>query len=262
MAESFDSSSTQGFLMLATSAPAGTTVTVKDANGNELISETIPCSFSSVLVSTPEMKVGDTCTLVVGDTETQMTIDNSSTGGFGGFGGGRMPGGNGFGGGKMPGRGGFGREVGSTDETQDSESTQKGINLSAAEAAPAVSLLSAGNNGDLPNEGETPSNFPWGGRNDGTLPELPESGMPDFSQNEDNSDTPQSNLTPGSGIFGGRQNGGTMRGPNWNTQGQDSVSQPSGSETHISAQSLVLLAVSAVVLLIGCADAACYKRRG
>lgn len=261
MAEGFDSSSTQGFLMLATSAPAGTTLTVKDAGGSELISEEIPCSFSSVLVSTPDMKIGDTCTLIVGDTETEMTIDNASSGGFGGFGGGRMPGGNGFGGGKMPGRG-FGREDGSTDETQDSESTQKGINLSAADAAPTVSLLSAGNNGDLPNEGETPSNFPWGGRNDGTLPELPESGMPDFSQNEDNSDTPQSGITPGSGIFGGRQNGGTMRGPNWNTQGQDSVSQPSGEETHISAESLVLLAVSVIALLIGCAVAACYKRRG
>ncbi len=274
MAEGFDSSSTQGFLMLNTSASAGTSVTVKDANGNELISETVPCSFSSVLVSTPEMKVGDTCTLIVGDTETEMTIDNSSSGGFGGFGGfggGRVPGGNGFGGGKMPGRGGFGRDGGTPDsgaagETQNSESTQSGGELSAGDAMPVVSLLSAGGFGsgtdDLPSDGETPSNFPWGGRNDGTLPELPAGGMPDFSQNGDNSDTPQSNLTPGSGIFGGRQNGGTMRGPNWNTQGQDSVSQPSGAETQISAESLILLAVSVIALLIGCLIAACYKRRG
>ena len=271
MAESFDSSSTQGFLMLNTSAAAGTTVTVKDAGGNELLSEEVPCSFSSVLVSTPDMKVGDTCTLIVGDTETQMTIDNASSGGFGGFGGGRMPGGNGFGGGKMPGRGGFGRDEGTPDsgvagETPDSENTPNGSELSAADAAPAVSLLSAGDSesepGDLPNEGETPSDFPWSGRDGGTLPEFPEGGMPDFSQNGDNSDTPQSGITPGSGIFGGRQNGGTMRGPNWNTQGQDSVSQPAGEETHISAESLILLAVSAVVLLIGCALAACYKRRG
>ena len=270
MAEGFDSSSTQGFLMLNTSASAGTTVTVRDANGNELISEEVPCGFSSVLVSTPEMKIGDTCTLIVGDTETQMTVDNSSSGGFG-FGGGRMTGGNGFGGGKMTGRGGFGRESGtpdsgSTDETPDNESTPNGSELSAVDAMPTVSLLSAGDSdsepGDLPSNGDTPSDFPWSGRNDGTMPELPEGFMPDFSQNEDNSDTPQSNFTPGTGIFNGRQNGGTTRGPNWNTQGQDSVSQPSGAETQISAESLILLAVSAIALLIGCTVAACYKRRG
>ncbi len=268
MAESFDSSSTQGFLMLNTSAPAGTTVTVRDANGNELISETVPCSFSSILVSTPDLKIGDTCTLIVGDTQTQMTIDNASSGGFGG---GRMPGGNGFGGGKMSGRGSFGREggtpdSGSTDETPDSESTPNGSELSAADAMPVVSLLSAGDFGsvpdDLPNDDETSSDFPRSGRNNGTLPEFPEGGMPGFSQNEDNSNTPQSGITPGSGIFGGHQNGGTMRGPNWNTQGQDSGSQPSAAETQISAESLVLLAVSAIALLIGCAVAARYKRRG
>lgn len=266
MAEGFDSSSTQGFLMLNTSAAAGTTVTVKDADGNELISEEVPCGFSSVLVSTPDMKIGDTCTLVVGDTETQMTIDNSSSGGFGGFGGGRVPGGNGFGGGKMPGRGGFGRDEGTSEDTtdgaQNSEYAGDDGEPLASSSLPTVSLLSAGDNGDFPNEGETPSDFPWGGRDGGTLPELPEGGMPDFPQSGDNSDTPQSNLTPGNGTFGGRQDGGTMRGPNWNTQGQGSGSQPTGSETQISAESLILLAVSVIALLIGCAVAACYKRRG
>ncbi len=78
MAEGFDSTSTQGFLMYTTSAAAGTLVRVKDSEGNELIAETVPCSFSSVLVSTPEMKLGDTCVIAVGENEEEVTIDNSS----------------------------------------------------------------------------------------------------------------------------------------------------------------------------------------
>lgn len=247
MAEGFDSSSTQGFLMHTTSAQAGTTVAVKDAGGNELISETVPCSFSSVLVSTPGMRIGDTCTLAVGDSETEMTIDNSSSGGgFGGFRGGRMP-------------GGFGRG-GMVD---DSESPRSGSELSAAGAAPVVSLLSAGETeggpGDLPNEGETPSGFPRGGKNGGTFPDLPEGGMPGFSQD---GDTSQPDITPGGGLFGGRQGGGNMRNPTGTMPGQENLSQAADPGTPISAESLILLAVSAIVLLAGCAIAACYKRRG
>ncbi len=52
-------------------------VTVKDADGRELLSETVPYRFSSVLVSTPEMKTGDTCTIAVGESEEEVTIDNS-----------------------------------------------------------------------------------------------------------------------------------------------------------------------------------------
>ncbi|MCM1144002.1 MAG: carbohydrate-binding domain-containing protein [Blautia sp.] len=93
MAEGFDSTSTQGFLMYTTSASSDTTVTLKDADSNELLSQSVPYSFSSVLVSTPEMKVGDTCTIIIGETEEEMTIDNSSN--AGGFGGNRMSWGNG-----------------------------------------------------------------------------------------------------------------------------------------------------------------------
>ena len=117
MAEGFDASSPQGFLMQSVAGAAGTTVAVRDSDGKELLSETVPCSFSSVLASTPDMETGDVCTLVVGDDETEVTIDNSASGGFGGgngFGGGQMPGpgdfgdGEDFADGQMPGRGGFG----------------------------------------------------------------------------------------------------------------------------------------------------------
>lgn len=96
MAEGFDADSGQGFLMYNTSAAAGTVISLEDSTGKELLSEEIPYGFSSVVLSVPEMKVGDVCTLTVGDVQEQITIDNSSTSGFG-------PGGM-FGGGMRHGR--------------------------------------------------------------------------------------------------------------------------------------------------------------
>lgn len=299
MAEGFDSTSPQGFLMQTASAPAGTTVTVKDADGNELISEQVPCSFSSVLVSTPQMKVGDTCTLIVGDTETEITIDNASNGGFGGFGGGRTPGGNGFGGGRMPGRGGFG-SGGALDGAQGGESTQAGSSLSAAAAAPAFRLLSAvgtegqgenasdgsapsdaqdgtappgfsGNGEDggmqppqAPNGGDenmTPPYLPQDAAQSGASSDLPQGDMPDPSQNG-GSDETQPNFPQNGGVFGERPNGGNMQNPNGNAQGQENAAQATETGSPVSSEQLLPVGTSAAVLLCGCMIAFFYKRRG
>lgn len=98
MAECFDSTSPQGFLMYKTAAAADTTIFLKDSSGKELLSEKIPCSFSSVVLSTPELQKGDVCTIMIGDTQEQITIDNSSISGFdpAGMFGGRTPDGKGF----------------------------------------------------------------------------------------------------------------------------------------------------------------------
>ncbi len=197
MAEGFDSSSSQGFIMQTVSAQAGTAVTVKGADGNSLISENIPYSFSSILISTPEMKLGDTCTLIVGDTETEITIDNSSAGGgFGGFGG-KMHGGNGFGNGQMQNRGGFGRNGGmvdsdTADEASETESQTIGT-LSASADMPTVSLLSTSGNDFMggngageftppePPDGNKPPDFPENGEASVMQPPDMQGGMsPDF----------------------------------------------------------------------------------
>lgn len=83
MAEGFDAASPQGFLMYQTTADAGTTISLKDADGRELLAGEIPCSFSSVVLSVPKLQVGDVCTIRVGDVEEQITIDNVSTSAFG-----------------------------------------------------------------------------------------------------------------------------------------------------------------------------------
>ncbi|MDE7223587.1 MAG: carbohydrate-binding domain-containing protein, partial [Acetatifactor sp.] len=82
MAEGFNADSPQGFLMYNTTAEAGTTIRLEDSLGGELLSVEIPCSFSSIVLSTPGLEVGDVCTLVIGDVQEQITIDNTSSSGF------------------------------------------------------------------------------------------------------------------------------------------------------------------------------------
>jgi hypothetical protein len=113
MAQNFDTSSTQCSLMytLSETMEAGTTVTLSDADGNVLLEDTMEKSFSSVVISTPELTVGETYTLTCGDTsvEIELTdiITSSGASGFGGMGGG-------FGGGDMGGGpGGMGGDMGS-----------------------------------------------------------------------------------------------------------------------------------------------------
>ena len=98
MAENFSDGSAQCsiFYIPGYTASAETTVTLKDAAGKVLLSYTPPCSFSSVALSCPEMKLGETYTVVIGDREEQITLDtvNTTNAGTGGFGAGQMgPGG-------------------------------------------------------------------------------------------------------------------------------------------------------------------------
>lgn len=78
MLEEVDASSPQAFIMSAVSGSANSTITLKSSEGTTLVSEEIPCSFSAVTISVPELKLGETYTLSVGGNETAITVDNSS----------------------------------------------------------------------------------------------------------------------------------------------------------------------------------------
>ncbi len=82
MAEGFDSSSEQCFIMQTTSADANTEVALRNESGDVLLSGTVPCAFSSIILSAPQLQMGETCTLIIGDTETEVTVDNSSVSAF------------------------------------------------------------------------------------------------------------------------------------------------------------------------------------
>ena len=71
MAESFDSSSQQVSIMynISSGMESDTVMTLKDEEGTVLLSETIPCSFSSLILSCPELTIGKTYTLSLNETE-------------------------------------------------------------------------------------------------------------------------------------------------------------------------------------------------
>lgn len=98
MAQSFGSSSTQGSALLTVgNQQANSTIVLTDEAGETLLTWEIPASYSSVVVSCPQMTVDGSYTLTAGDSSTTFTLDSvaysaggsagqpgSNTGGMGG----------------------------------------------------------------------------------------------------------------------------------------------------------------------------------
>lgn len=93
MAEAFDESSEQCSILynIQAGAEAGTTVSLEDSAGNVLLSYEVPNSFSSVALSTPEMQLGESYLVVIGDkveeitlTEVSASYGDAASSGFGG----------------------------------------------------------------------------------------------------------------------------------------------------------------------------------
>lgn len=109
MAQNFSSSSTQGTMMVTVnSQQVGSTITLKDSSGNEIISWKAEKAYDSVIISCPEITEGSEYTLVAGSSTVSVTMDSLVYGSSSGMGG-AMPGG-GAGGdrGAAPGVGGMG----------------------------------------------------------------------------------------------------------------------------------------------------------
>lgn len=111
MAQNFGSSSTQGTMLVTVSSQqAGSTISLSDSSGQEILSWQADKAFDSVLISCPEITEGSTYTLTAGSSETEVTMSSlvyGSSGEMGGMGGG--PGGGmggrpegGMGGGQPP----------------------------------------------------------------------------------------------------------------------------------------------------------------
>lgn len=93
MAEGFDESSEQCSILynLKSGAEAGTTISLEDSAGNVLLSYEVPNSFSSVVLSAPEMQLGESYLVVIGDkveeitlTEVSASYGDAASSGFGG----------------------------------------------------------------------------------------------------------------------------------------------------------------------------------
>ncbi len=90
---------TQYMVTANVSIAAGTTVTLKDSSGKEIVSFTAPKALQNLVISTAEMTSG-TYTLTYGTSTTTLTATTGTTGGMGG---GMAPGGMGGMGGQQPG---------------------------------------------------------------------------------------------------------------------------------------------------------------
>nr|MCR4796902.1 hypothetical protein [Lachnospiraceae bacterium] len=75
----FSSESTQASVMVNLESAASGEVTLTDSNGNVLASLTPTKSYNSVVISTPDLTDGETYTLKTGDTETEVTLEGTST---------------------------------------------------------------------------------------------------------------------------------------------------------------------------------------
>ena len=102
MLEEFSSESTQCCVVYTFDSlvSAGTQFGVLDAAGTEVLSCTPECSYSAVSFSSPDLSIGETCTIVYGESTAELTLESvavsaGSSGAAGGmqFGGGRQSGG-------------------------------------------------------------------------------------------------------------------------------------------------------------------------
>lgn len=255
MAESFDADSPQGFIVSATRASAGAGVTLTDGNGNVLVDETIPCAFSSLILSAPGMKNGDAVTLTIDGAATELTVDNSASTGFtfGGM----------FGG--MGGFGGRGQRPGQT-ETENQSGTGSGSDTGGTEGN---TTPPSGDSGDLtPPEGNfsdmTPpdGNFsdltPPEGGFDGSIPAFggtdgENADVAGGSETTEGSENTGGNTDDTGGFFnrGGRgdmQPGGDRGGFQDQQTGAETQPPQTGAATPAT---LLLTLISALVLAAG-----------
>ena len=231
MLEAPASSSKQGFIMYNSATAANETdITLKNATGEVLLSEVIPYSFSSVIISTPDLRTGDTCTLMIGDTQTEITIDNSSASNNSGMGG--M-----FGGGKEQG-GFFGGMPNGNGKDQDPESF--GYGSGSGDVFPEYSPQGGSPeiSDDKQNAPEMPGgNFGGGQMQGGDKQEQPS----DEAQRPDRGDRQE-------GMDGNR--GDDDRKMQWGQNDRDQI-ETSNKPANVSPNTLILIAVSALLLLAG-----------
>lgn len=79
MAQNFDESSSQCSFMYDGNGSAGTIIGLYTGDGSELASFQAEHSFSSAIISTPDMKVGETYNLKIGDTESEVKLEQTIT---------------------------------------------------------------------------------------------------------------------------------------------------------------------------------------
>ncbi len=78
MMESVSEKSAQGFIVkTGDSFEEKSELALTDAENNKILCETIPCSFNAAILSSPDILIGETYTLTVGEKSEEITVDNT-----------------------------------------------------------------------------------------------------------------------------------------------------------------------------------------
>ncbi len=231
MLETMSENSAQPSLLYAgTTQAAGTEITLQDSSGETLLTYAAPNSFSAVLVSCPEMAIGSTYALTLGNTAQEIPLTQVATtyGVSGGMGGG-MDGNMGGGMGDMGGQGGMNGGPGGSTPTS-----------ATADSATDDTALPGGS-GTPPTKPDGDSDF----RPSGEAPTRP-----------DGEDGTTDRPTPPDGDMGG-----TMpAAPDGQTT--DDQQAETGESFTLDKNGKVLLLASAAVLALGLTVAFLYRKKG
>ena len=256
MAEGFSSTSTQASILYNTSTVAdeGTTLALKDGEGNVLLSWEVPCSFSSALISCPEMQVGNSYQVVIGDSSEEITIEEISTS-YGDaqsdMGNGNMGGGMQHGGEIQPGGGFEGWPFSDTTEgtaSEDSTENAQG-DMPAMPEGMQEGHGGPGGHGGRGN-GQTPPDMSQDGATEMQTP-------PDMNQDGTTEGQTQSEMHDG-------QTGGPMMGE----QGQQETSQEAEDQAEeqtvtaqtVDSKTITIYSGCAALLIAAIAVSMMYKR--
>jgi hypothetical protein len=139
---SYDADSTQASLLYSASGiqSAGSVLTLKDSNGDTLLTYTAPKQFNAIAYSSPKLTVGDTYTFAVnGSTLTTFTLSQqcaqvSSDGTVSSYNGAEM-GGPGMGAGDAPGGNAPGADGGNVLESGDGGGPGAGVSATGESSA-------------------------------------------------------------------------------------------------------------------------------
>ena len=93
MAENFGSESTQCSVLFSTgSQPGGTELTLKDSSGKTLLSFSPEKKYECVVISSPDIRLGESYTLTAGSSTVEVTVESIITGESRGMFSGKRPG--------------------------------------------------------------------------------------------------------------------------------------------------------------------------
>ncbi len=282
MAEGFSSTSTQASILYNTSTVAdeGTTLALEDEEGNILLSWDVPCSFSSALISCPEMQVGNSYQVVIGDSTEELTIEEISAS-YGDAQGGMTGGGMG---GMQHGGGFEGWPFNDTTEgTASEDSTTEDSTENAQGDMPAMpegmqeGHGGPGGHGGRGN-GQTPPDMSQDGATEmQTLPDMNQDGTTESQTPTDMSqDSTTESQTPPDMSQDGTTEGqaqpemhdGQTGGPMMGEQGQQETSQEAEDQAEeqtvtaqtVDAKTLTIYGGCAALLIAAIAVSMMYKR--